>query len=110
MDNDNEEDLKMMCLFRKKEIRKVETPANIISEVRSILISIFPCLTISEIVPYRAPCQFCCMISTVSQTGGGDFERAKPRLVQLHRERSFSRLGARLVGIGWPTLCFIVVY
>jgi hypothetical protein len=42
--------------------------------------------------------------------GGGDFERAKPRLVQLHRERSFSRLGARLVGIGWPTLCFIVVY
>jgi hypothetical protein len=42
MHNDSEEDLKKMYPFDKKEIRKLETPANIISEVRSILISIFP--------------------------------------------------------------------
>jgi hypothetical protein len=48
MDGDSEEDLKMMCPLGKKEVRKLEVPADLVSEVRSVLISIFPSLTISE--------------------------------------------------------------
>lgn len=104
MDNVSEEDLNMMCLFGKKEIRKLETPADIISEVRlgSVLISIFPCLTISEMVFFvfkppellhTAPLPISLHDIEVNQTAVGcDFEQAKARLVQLHRDRFIPQL------------------
>jgi hypothetical protein len=78
-------------------------PADIVSEVRSILISIFPRLTISEkfltygIVPYRRPAIFVDDIGGQSDGGGMISNRRSHDFVQLYE---FSRLGARVVGTG----------
>lgn len=132
MDNDREADLKMMYLFGKKGIQKLETPADVISEVRSVSISIFPHLTISEMdfsFPNSQNCSiplpwwFCCLIIDGQSNGGGvilkrrnhdscnSIENASaPNFIQTKGISNYSRLSARLLGIVWPTLCFIVIY
>jgi len=76
MDNDSEEDLKMMCLIGKKELRKLEMPAARYDS-GVFFIAIFPCLTISKMdfsfsnprnCSIPPPYRFRCMISTVDQT------------------------------------------
>jgi hypothetical protein len=70
----------MMCLFGKKEVLQLETPADIVSEVRNILISIFHSLTIFEMefsisnlrkfsIPPSG--RFRCMILAVNRTAVG---------------------------------------
>ena len=56
MDSDSEEDLKAMYPFGRKEVRKLEMPVDIVSEVPRILIFVFPFLTISQMqFPFPNP-------------------------------------------------------